>query len=66
MGLPAYASGPTFNALSQKFDGCLSQVTATRGYYWMNASWGVSSFKVTFSYITRDGKMTNTNSLPTS
>ncbi len=50
IGLPAHAFGPLLNTLGRKFDGCLSQVTPTRGYYWMNASWGVSSFNATFSY----------------
>ncbi len=63
IGLPAHAFGPLFNTLGQKFPGCLSQVTSTDGYYWMNASWGVSSFSATFSYINADGKTGSTNSL---
>jgi len=64
IGLPAHAFGPLFNTLGRKFDGCLSQVTPTRGYYWMNASWGVSSFNATFSYINKEGKIDSTNALP--
>ncbi|XP_044715185.1 uncharacterized protein HRG_11162 [Hirsutella rhossiliensis] len=63
IGLPAYAFGPLFNTLGKKFDGCLSQVTATTGYYWMNASWGVSSFSATFSYMNDDGRIQSTNAL---
>lgn len=63
IGLPAHAFGPLFNTLAMKFEGCTSQVTPTRGYYWMNASWGVSSFAATFSYLNKEGKIDSTNSL---
>lgn len=63
IGLPAYAFGPMFYSLSQRFPGCMSQVTITRGYYWLNASWGVSSFNATFSYLNEQGKLASLASL---
>lgn len=38
IGLPADAFAPLFSTLSSKYDGVTSQVTSTKGYYWMNVS----------------------------
>lgn len=61
IGLPAYAFGPVFNTLGSKYEGCMSQVTSTKGYYWLNASWGVTSFSATFSYRSESGIQNVTN-----
>ena len=64
IGLPKMAFGALFNTLSANYPAIMTQVTETRGYYWMNASWGVSSFSATFSFIDEDGKVQSTNALP--
>ncbi|KAF4460193.1 hypothetical protein FALBO_13034 [Fusarium albosuccineum] len=63
IGLPAYAFGPLFYTLGSKFEGCLAQVTQTTGYYWLNASWGVTSFNAVFSYLNDDGELKKEQSL---
>ncbi|KAH8156705.1 hypothetical protein CIB48_g11546 [Xylaria polymorpha] len=55
IGLPKFAFGPLFTTLNTNFGGTLSQISQTNGYYWMNASWGVSSFAATFSYMDETG-----------
>lgn len=63
IGLPKYAFGPVFNTIRSNWDGALAKVSETTGYYWVNASWGVSSFNAVFSYMTKDG-VAKTTSLP--
>jgi len=61
IGLPKMAFGPLFNTLSANYPGIMSGIVETRGYYWMNASWGVSSFSATFAYVDKDGFKKTTN-----
>jgi len=51
IGLPKLAFGPLFFSLSKNYPGIMSAIIETDGYYWMNASWGVSSFAATFAYM---------------
>ncbi|KAK6436905.1 hypothetical protein LTR95_006909 [Oleoguttula sp. CCFEE 5521] len=62
IGLPKLSFGPLFNTLSQNFPGIMSSIIETPGYYWMNASWGVSSFAATFAYM-EDGQLKKTSNL---
>lgn len=61
IGLPKMAFGPLFYTLASNFPGVIAQVSPTDGYYWMNASWGVSSFQGTFAYNTDNGVAKTTN-----
>jgi len=63
IGLPKYAFGPLFATLSEDFPGTMTQVAQTKGYYWMNASWGVASFQGTFAYRGESGIERVTNLL---
>ena len=63
VGLPKYSFGPTFNTLQSKFPGVLSEIKQTPGYYWLNASWGVSTMKGTFAYLGDDGEVHKTQVL---
>ena len=40
----------------------LNLIVETKGYYWTNASWGVSSFSATFAYM-EDGEFQKTSNL---
>ncbi|KAH9827498.1 hypothetical protein Tdes44962_MAKER09692 [Teratosphaeria destructans] len=40
----------------------MSNIVETAGYYWMNASWGVSSFVATFAHMD-EGQLKKTNNL---
>ncbi|KAK1050097.1 hypothetical protein LTR74_017142 [Friedmanniomyces endolithicus] len=62
IGLPKLAFGPLFNTLSLNYTGIMSTIIETAGYYWMNASWGVSSFAVTFAYMD-EGVLKKTSNL---
>ena len=55
VGLPKYAFGPLFSTLAASYPGTMAQISQTEGYYWMNASWGVSSFNGTFAYMCDNG-----------
>ncbi|KAK5162690.1 uncharacterized protein LTR77_011243 [Saxophila tyrrhenica] len=63
IGLPKLAFGPLFNSLSENYPGVMGQIVQTPGYYWTNASWGVSSFAATFSYMDGDGQFRKTSNL---
>jgi hypothetical protein len=63
VGLPKYAFGPIFNTLQSKFSGVLSEIKQTPGYYWLNASWGVSTMKGTFAYLGEDNEIHKTQNL---
>ncbi|OBT60427.1 hypothetical protein VE03_10327, partial [Pseudogymnoascus sp. 23342-1-I1] len=43
IGLPKFAFGPLFNTLNTEYPGFLDKVASTEGFYWVNASWGVST-----------------------
>ena len=62
IGLPKFAYGPLFNSLSKKYDGFMKKVSVTDGYYWMNASWGVTTSPGQFLSVnerTRETEHTN-------
>jgi hypothetical protein len=63
IGLPKYAFGPIFNTLQTKFPGVPSEIKQTPSYYWLNASWGVSTMKGTFAYLGEDGEIHKTQVL---
>ena len=63
VGLPKYSLGAIFNTLQSKFPGVLSEVKQTPGYYWLNASWGVSTMKGTFAYLGEDNEIHKTQVL---
>jgi hypothetical protein len=62
IGLPKLAFGPLFHTLSKNYPGIMSSIIETDGYYWMNASWGVSSFAATFAYM-ENGELKKTSNL---
>jgi hypothetical protein len=43
IGLHKAAFGPLFNTLNQEYPGFLEKVSVTDGFYWVNASWGVTT-----------------------
>jgi len=43
VGLPKFAFGPLFSSLALEYPGFLDKVASTQGYYWVNASWGVTT-----------------------
>jgi hypothetical protein len=51
-GLPIKSFGAVFNTLGSTFSGLLDTVMTTTGYYWVNASWSVSTTPGTFAYTT--------------
>ncbi|KAH7001760.1 hypothetical protein B0J12DRAFT_692603 [Macrophomina phaseolina] len=55
-GLPKKSFAPIFETLASGIPGILSKVTSTEGYYWVNASWGVTGTPGTFAYKGDDGK----------
>ncbi|KAL9122243.1 MAG: hypothetical protein Q9187_001195 [Circinaria calcarea] len=61
VGLPKMAFGPLFYTMSTQFPGVMAQIAETEGYYWTNASWGVSSFQGTFAYMSENGIQRTTN-----
>jgi len=40
MGLPKFAFGPL---LEEQYSDFLDKVSTTDGFYWINASWGIST-----------------------
>ncbi|KAI4235541.1 MAG: hypothetical protein LQ349_003086 [Xanthoria aureola] len=42
IGLPKTSFAPIFETLKSIFPSILDDISATRGYYWLNASWGVT------------------------
>ena len=62
VGLPKTAFGPLFHTMMAHFPGVMAQVSETEGYYWMTATWGVSSSPAIFAYRTESG-ITKTNNL---
>jgi hypothetical protein len=63
IGLPKFAFGPIFHTLDTNFPGILSGIRQSEGYYWLNASWGVSNIKGTHIYQDEDGAMQQTKVL---
>ena len=61
VGLPKIGFGPLFYTINAELPGVMAQVSETEGYYWMNASWGVSSSQGTFAYRTESGITKTTN-----
>jgi hypothetical protein len=61
VGLPKMAFGPLFYTMSSQYPGVMAQIAETEGYYWTNASWGVSSFQGTFAYMGETGIQKTTN-----
>lgn len=55
IGLPKLAFGPLFGTLQGKYSEVTSTLVETEGYYWTNASWGVSQFSGSYSYMTENG-----------
>jgi len=50
IGLPKTSFGPVFETLKEVYGGILESVSVTRGYYWLNASWGVTGSPGNFIY----------------
>lgn len=63
VGLPKFAFGPEFNTLETNFPGILAGVKQSFGYYWLNASWGVSTMKGTYTYKNEEGNVVRTQLL---
>ncbi|KAL1979069.1 hypothetical protein VTN96DRAFT_7093 [Rasamsonia emersonii] len=62
-GLPIRSFGAVFNTLNQNIGGLMDSLVITDGYYWINASWGVSTTAGTFRYMTENGSIAQTLSL---
>lgn len=50
IGLPKTSFGPIFETMKSIFPTILDDVSITKGYYWLNASWGVTGSPGTFVY----------------
>ncbi len=62
-GFPVNVFGPVFGTLNDSMKGLMDSVPSTNGYYWMNASWGVSNNGATFGYKTQSGSIATIKSL---
>lgn len=54
IGLPKTSFGPIFETLKVTFPMILDDVSTTKGYYWLNASWGVTGSPGRFLYTGKD------------
>jgi len=51
IGLPKESVGPVFGTLRSMMPSVLEDISHTRGYYWVNASWGVHQIPAKFVYV---------------
>lgn len=63
IGLPKLCFAPIFETLKTGMPSILDNVSQTTGYYWLNASWGVSGSPGNFIYKGEGGISRNTNRL---
>lgn len=64
IGLPKIYFGPVFETLRSKYPKIMaSNVSTTLGYYWVNASWGVTGNPGRFKYLVAPGKTVETQKL---
>lgn len=63
IGLPKTSFGPIFETLKTAMPSILEGVSVTRGYYWLNASWGVTNNPGNFVYSGANGVRGNTHKL---
>ena len=50
IGLPKLSFAPIFETLKSSMPAVMDSVSITRGYYWINASWGVTGNPGSFAY----------------
>ncbi len=50
IGLPKTSFGPIFETLKTVFPSIVDDISITKGYYWLNASWGVTGSPGRFIY----------------
>jgi hypothetical protein len=62
-GFPAKSFAPIFHTLDSSMKGLVDSLVMTDGYYWANASWGVTQTPGTFVYKTEQGTHASTNVL---
>jgi len=63
VGLPKFSFGPIFETLRTGMPSLLDGVSQTTGYYWLNASWGVSNSPGNFLYKGAGNQRCNTHKL---
>jgi hypothetical protein len=62
-GFPAESLAPVFHTLDSTVNGIINSLIMTDGYYWCNASWGISHTPGTFVYITENNTRAHTSQL---
>lgn len=62
-GFPAKSFAPIFHTLGVGMPGLIDSLVMTDGYYWANASWGVTQTPGTFVYKTEQGTRATTHQL---
>jgi hypothetical protein len=62
-GFPKTSFGPVFETLKSIMPSILDGISTTRGYYWMNASWGVTGSPGNFVYAGTGKIRNNTHKL---
>ncbi|KAG5916585.1 hypothetical protein E4U61_003498 [Claviceps capensis] len=63
IGLPKMYFGPLFETLRSKYPKILDGISTTVGYYWLNASWGVTGNPGKYRCMIGAGKMAETQKL---
>lgn len=63
IGLPKKYFGPVLETLRSTNPHILDNVSVTMGYYWLNASWGVTSTPGHYRYLVAPGKLGDTEML---
>lgn len=51
IGLPKTSFGPIFETLKMTYPSIMDGISITKGYYWLNASWGVTGSPGSFIYM---------------
>ena len=59
-GFPVESFAPIFHTLDSSITGLIDSLVVTDGYYWANASWGVTQTPGTFVYMTEQGTRAST------
>lgn len=62
-GFPVESFGPVFHTLDSNIQGLVDSLVVTDGYYWANASWGVTQTPGTFVHLTENGTRAATHNL---
>lgn len=62
-GFPVESFGAIFHTLDASIPGLVDSLVSTEGYYWANASWGVTQTPGTFVYMTEQGTKASTPQL---